>query len=309
MSTTTSNGAFPRTAREAAGLYLEKGLAPIPLPPRSKKAVQSGWPQLRLTPDTLDEHFPPGQALNVGILNGEPSGNILDVDLDCPEAIRAAQVLLPKTGWVFGRKGARGSHWIYRADVSLDGAQEKYTDLANPDDPEGPDGAVLVELRGTGGLTVFPPSTHKDTGEAIAWESFTDPGVMKLEDLRRCVRGVAAAALLARHWPAKGTRQDAFLALAGALLRAGLDPARVERFLEAVAGATRDEEAAKRVQTVAQTARKIEAGEKVTGWPSLQELLRGDAALRPGGRPRGRDLPPRGVPEALQGGRLVTPSE
>jgi hypothetical protein len=148
MTTATLNGALPKDARSAARLYLARGLAPIPLPPRSKDPGYSGWQHLRLTPDALDSHFPPPGTLNVGILNGAPSGNALDVDLDCPEALLTAPVLLPPTGWVFGRRGAPGSHRIYQADRPLDAAQEKYADL---------DGAVLVELRGTGGLRFILP--------------------------------------------------------------------------------------------------------------------------------------------------------
>ncbi len=158
MITTTSYGTFPGDARAAAAMYLSKNLAPIPLPPQSKDPGYSGWQNLRLGPDSLDNHFPPQVTRNVGILNGAPSANHLDVDLDCPQALAAAPLLLPATGWLFGRKSAPRSHWIYQVDISLEAAQEKYTDL---------DGSVLAELRGTGGLTVYPPSTHRDTAEQI----------------------------------------------------------------------------------------------------------------------------------------------
>jgi DNA polymerase I-like protein with 3'-5' exonuclease and polymerase domains len=250
--------------RSAADLYLAKGLAPIPLPPRSKDPGYLGWQHLRLAADTLDEHFPAQQARNVGILNGTPSGDRLDVDLDCPEALLVAPLLLPTTGWVFGRKGAPSSHRIYHADRSLPAAQTKYCDL---------DGNVLVELRGTGGLTVYPPSTHKDTGETITWERFTDPADVALADLQRAVGELAAAALLARHWPSKGTRQDAALALAGALLRARWEQGRAERFVEAVGKAARDDETRKRVDAVKATASKGEKNGKLTGWPKLTTLL------------------------------------
>src|SRR5262249_2111800 len=92
----------------------------------------------------------------------------------------------------------------------------------------------------------------------------------------RAVREVATAALLARHWPAKGTRQDAFLALAGGLLRAGLGLERTERFVGALAAATQDEEAPKRAQAVALTPARPDEGGKATGWPGLQELIGAD---------------------------------
>src|SRR5262245_59918131 len=148
-ATATAHSGFLQDARSAAELYLAKGMAPFPLPPRSKDPGYSGWPELRLTRDDLDQDFPPGQDRNVGILNGAPSGNHVDVDLDCSEAQLASETLLPPTGWVFGRPTAPRSHWIYKTDVPLDAAQVEYRDL---------DGAVLVELRGTGGLTVYPPS-------------------------------------------------------------------------------------------------------------------------------------------------------
>jgi DNA polymerase I-like protein with 3'-5' exonuclease and polymerase domains len=264
VTTASSNGNFPQDARSAAELYLQKRLAPIPLPPRSKDPGYHGWQQLRLTPDTLDDHFPPQEVRNIGVLNGEPSGNVLDVDLDCPQALLATPQLLPDTGWIFGRTSAPSSHRVYRADRCLAAAQEKYTDL---------DGTVLVELRGTGGMTVYPPSLHMDTGEQITWERFTEPAQVTLVELQQAVREVAAVSLLARHWPAKGTRQDTFLALAGGLLRAGWAQDRTERFVEALAAATRDEEPRKRVQVVALTAGKQEQDRKTSGWPKLEELI------------------------------------
>jgi DNA polymerase I-like protein with 3'-5' exonuclease and polymerase domains len=239
-------------------------MAPIPLPTRSKDPGYANWRNLLVTPDSLDEHFPPQQERNIGILNGEPSGNALDVDLDCREALLAAPLLLPATGAIFGRASAPLSHWIYRTDHPLEAAQEKYTDL---------DGSVLAELRGNGGLTVYPPSLHRETGERITWEHFGEPADVALADLQRAVREVAAVSLLARHWPAKGTRQDAFLALTGGLLRAGWAQDRTERFVEALAAATQDEEPRKRVQAVALTAAKLEQDRKTTGWPKLVGLI------------------------------------
>jgi DNA polymerase I-like protein with 3'-5' exonuclease and polymerase domains len=264
VTTATRNGTFPSDARTAAELYLSKGLSPIPLPDRSKDPGYPGWQHLRLTRDVLDARFPPGEPHNIAILNGEPSGNTLDADLDCAEAILAAPRLLPPTGWVFGRKSAPKSHLIYRADRSLEAAQEKYADL---------DGAVLVELRGTGGMTVFPPSTHKETGERITWDSFGDLGEVKLVELQQAIRQLAAVALLARHWPTKGTRQDAFLSLVGGLLRSAWNQDQVERFVEALALATQDDEVQKRVQAVALTAAKLQEDRKATGWPKLEGLI------------------------------------
>ena len=252
------------TTREAARHYLDCGMAPLPLPPRSKKATIEGWPNLRITSDSLDSYFPTDEECNIAVLNGAPSRNITDVDLDCEEARRTAPSLLPPTGWVFGRTSSRGSHWVYRTDIPVDSAQVAFKDI---------DGTMLVELRGTGGATVYPPSTHQETGERISWESFTNPADVTLADLKRAVRELAAVAILARHWPAEGSRQDSFLALSGGLIRSNWSVERAQRFIEALATVTDDEEARKRVETVVRTAAKLDQEKKATGLPKLVELL------------------------------------
>jgi hypothetical protein len=83
-----------------------------------------------------------------------------------------------------------------------------------------------------------------------------------------------AISLLAAHWPEPGNgRQDAALALAGGLLRAGLTVEDVEGLLEDVLELARDEEAEKRLAVVQGTAARLAAGERVVGWPRLAELI------------------------------------
>jgi DNA polymerase I-like protein with 3'-5' exonuclease and polymerase domains len=265
MSTTAPNGC-PHNPRAAASYYRTRGYIPIPLPARSKKPSLDDWPNLRPTEEDLDRLFPVGAELNLGLLLGEPSGGLLDVDLDCDEAVAAAPHLLPLTGMVSGRKGRFRSHWWYIADDPPDAAQEAFTDLA---------GAMLVELRSTGGQTVVPPSTH-ETGCYVGWHEFGEPGKVKAADLRRAVARVAAAALIGRHWPAKGSRDKAALALAGGLLRSGWLADDVASFVLAAAQAGGDEEYHKRVMVVCPTAEKLAAGKPITGWRKLGALLTGD---------------------------------
>jgi hypothetical protein len=265
--TRSANNGFPEDARSAAAIYLAKCLAPIPLPIRSKNPDYLNWTSLRLQLETLDQYFPPGEARNVGVLNGQPSQNHVDVDLDCEEARRVGRLLLPKTGWIFGRKTAAYSHWIFKTDVALDVAQVEHKDL---------DGAMLLELRGSGGMTVYPPSLHRDTGERIAWLSFTEPAQVKLAELERSVRRVAAATLLARHWPTRGTRDQAAMALTGGLLRTGWNEDEVSRFVEAMAVAADDEELRARASKAKRTGARQADDKATTGWPTLVEHL-GDA--------------------------------
>src|SRR5262249_51858566 len=80
-------------------------------------------------------------------------------------------------------------------------------------------------------------------------------------------------------WSAEVGRHRAYGALAGGLLRDGLPAAMVETLVQALAEGTGDEEVAKRVARVAESARALKEGTPVTGWPCLAKAL-GDSGPR-----------------------------
>lgn len=100
-----------RAARE----YLAQGLAVTPVQYREKKPVHAGWTELRLTEADLEREFGRGQR-NVGPLLGAPSGHLVDVDLDAPEAL-ALRGRLPHTHRIPGRLERLSSHRLYRSVV------------------------------------------------------------------------------------------------------------------------------------------------------------------------------------------------
>jgi hypothetical protein len=57
------------SALRAAERYVRAGLAVVPIPHRSKRPVLEGWEALRLTADTLPEHFN-GRPQNIGLILG-----------------------------------------------------------------------------------------------------------------------------------------------------------------------------------------------------------------------------------------------
>jgi Bifunctional DNA primase/polymerase, N-terminal len=93
---------------ELARLYLSRGWAVIPIPAGTKKPIEPGWQKLRLTTDQVDQYFAADN--NIGVLLGEPSGWLIDVDLDHPLAVELAAQFLPATAAVFGRGSKRRSH-------------------------------------------------------------------------------------------------------------------------------------------------------------------------------------------------------
>jgi DNA polymerase I-like protein with 3'-5' exonuclease and polymerase domains len=114
------------------------------------------------------------------------------------------------------------------------------------------------------------------SGEEVVWHAYDEPTRPSVDELRVACCRVAAAALLARHCPPKGSRHDLALALAGGLLRAGWTVERVEDFLGAVYEAAQTGDIETKLRAVEDTAEKLAAGENVTGWPTVVEHLRGD---------------------------------
>jgi putative DNA primase/helicase len=258
------------TPLDAAITWIQKGFSPVPVPHRSKRPVLKEWQRLEITTEGASQYFN-GASQNIGVLLGDKFGSA-DVDCDCPEAITAARELLPETGLIFGRQSKPFSHFFYRSDPPAHTAQ-----FIDPLDQ-----STLVELRGLssdgsiGLQTVVPPSVH-ETGELIRFEKGFEgtPANIDADVLISAVHRVAAAALLARHWPTKGSRHHGFLALAGVLARAEWNPEDAKTFhrvLYRCLWPVNPELAAADAE-VQSTFEKHSAGGEVTGVPTLSELL------------------------------------
>lgn len=252
---------------EAAHEYVRRGWAVVPVKPRSKKPCPKDWTKLRVDDGEISRYFRVGG--NIGLLLGESSGGLVDIDLDCPEALKLADSFLPATSLVHGRKSKRASHRWYRVSPAPERTR-KFSDL---------NGATLVELRSTGGQTVVPPSVH-ESGEPIVWESNGDPADVAPGVLELAVSKLAAATLLSRHWPAPGLRHDATLALSGLLLGSGWSVDDVLQFIEIIAVAVQDEEARERKRDVHSTAARFSSGLKATGAKTLANIIGNDVVAR-----------------------------
>ena len=94
----------------------------------------------------------------------------MDIDIDDMEALALADVFLPETGMEFGRKSKPRSHRIYRCQNA--GKTKRL---------QGRNG-VIVELRGNGGQTMFPPSVHP-SGEHVEFSKADEPAEADWNDL------------------------------------------------------------------------------------------------------------------------------
>jgi len=262
--------------KHAAIEYRRRNWMPIRVRP-DKRPYGKGWQNLRLTEDEINSLSWNGKG--VGILLGAPSGGLVDVDLDSPEALRIANYFLPNTNSIFGRPGSPQSHFLY---MTVDGSlpQKASTKFECPIRDNGRnEKVILVELRSTGGQTIFPPSLWIDTKDASnieerEWYEDGEPLELYGEVLLKATQKLAAAALLARCWPNTGGRNSITMPIAGMLLKsAGWRVDEARHFIRAVAVAANDEEAGKRENVVDYTLQRIQNNEHVKGIPTLIEEL------------------------------------
>ena len=118
-------------------------------PAGEKGPREPGWQNLKPNLEELERHL--AQGGNVGVRLGASSGGLVDVDLDCAEALSLATTYLPPTNAVFGRASKPRSHYLY---VAVGAAFAAYSDPLT--------GETIVELRAdgrTGGAhqTLIPP--------------------------------------------------------------------------------------------------------------------------------------------------------
>jgi putative DNA primase/helicase len=249
-----------------AGMYLAAGYCPIPVKPRSKMPCDAGWQKLRLTEEQLPDHFLP--STNVGVVLGEPSSGVVDVDLDNANALKLAPYFLPKTDFIFGRPSKPASHWIYRTQNP--GRIKK---LAARE--------TIVEVRGTGGQTVFPGSIH-ESGETIEFsygsqQTLPVPTETTREFLDAAAIKIAVASVLVDGWT-QGKRHAVSLAIAGTLVKRGWTEDDALQLVEAAALSANDEEVTDRLVAVRDTFANHRSGQSIKGWTALVDAIGTDAA-------------------------------
>lgn len=164
----------------AAVEYAEKGLAIIPLKPRSKDPVTThGREDWSDDPVSIASAFPAaerawwskcpkdnGQWLNVGIVCGPPSGSLVVIDIDRHEGGGDGFAVLEKWEEEHGElpetvtsiTGGGGKQLFYRINAEVTGKVNR---------------ELGVDLRYKN-YVVAPPSIHPDTGESYEWSISPD---------------------------------------------------------------------------------------------------------------------------------------
>jgi hypothetical protein len=201
-------------------------MAVFPLKPKSKlPATRHGCLDATKDLETVGGWWEGGPALNIGIATGAPSGIwVLDIDGDAGEASwrRIEQeygTKLPATAEVLTGSGGRHIYFQLPDFKGAPGIRNSAGQVAPG-----------IDVRGTGGYVVAPPSVHPN-GKPYAWldeSSIAEAPVWLVELVTR----VNVADLDRRrsddHWTkilhngaVEGTRNQTAASLAGHFLRAG----------------------------------------------------------------------------------------
>ena len=99
--------------RQLAELYmLSRDPAFVSLKQKSKEPIGIAWQKKPISPDLVHGAFKTN-GHNIGLINGDASG-IVDVDLDCGEAVALAPVFLPDALAEFQHDGNARGHMLFR---------------------------------------------------------------------------------------------------------------------------------------------------------------------------------------------------
>lgn len=255
---------------QVAQSWFDMGIFPVPLKPRTKKPKGGkGWNTLRVTPETIPEFFKSGD--NVGGLWGEPSKWLVDIDLDWDEACELAPYLLPET-FIYGRQQRPLSHYIYRCR-GVTTSKRRLSDREL--DEEAQKKATIVEIRSTGSQSVLPPSIHDEDRDRYEINHDVPFKDISRAELERLCDEIAAASLLVRHYPGKGSQHDFIHTVTGSLMWSGWHETRVRKFMTAVLAVADDREEDQRQRTIENTIDHFKQGNRIAGWNTLTEWITG----------------------------------
>jgi putative DNA primase/helicase len=243
-----------------------RGYRVFPIGISKQPSVTGGFYAATDNPETIRAWSESGQLKNVGIATGALSG-ICVTDADTEEARdRLRAEYGPETV-----TSARGAHWYWKhpgqkvASKPLGGG---------------------VDSKADGGYVIAPPSTGKKWTNGIPTNLRIIPkALLPTTKAPTSAAGAipeehfeAAVRVLAENYPAPGDQYEAGRHLAGYLMGNGVsEEDAYNLMLEALARAGGiDKDAAYNIGRVTSTtAQKLQAGEHVTGGPSLEEYCQG----------------------------------
>jgi len=250
--------------------YVSRGWQPLKLQPGTKKITEKDWAsgKVKYSQDDFKGFN------NIGILLGEMSGGITDVDIDDLELVEAASIFLPQTGGCFGRYYGKDTqqlaHYLYRC------VGDQSFELKRPSGK-----GMAIEIRSAGKQTVFPPSYILDKErrlDLVCWKGGTKAQTPPLEQiteatfekLKESARLLAATVYSVPQFK-PGSFHDDMLAWAGLLAKAGYSREDARKSVAYIAEHSGQKDIQERLNGVDDTFETHEAGENVAGISVLRE--------------------------------------
>lgn len=249
--------------KQAYDAYTQIGFKCVPIEAGSKVIRVKGWQERSFTRDEFKG------LSNIGVQLGSVSNNLVDIDLDNPIARQIAGWFLPKTTWRFGRlyegegDTVLASHWLYH----VQGDVKSSADWRLSKKETGGQVVKVMEYRGEGNQTVFPPSKHNSQVEWV--EQGIAPATVEAKDLKQAL-GIIMTIIWVKMNIAPGVFHDAMLRVIGGFAKAGIDPEVTRKAVKTICYLTDQEGEDDRLREVDDTYKKIADGKTIIGFSSLE---------------------------------------
>ncbi len=283
---------FAFEVENAASDFETRGWEKVVVPFGTKEAKGKGWPASNPSPEV----FKKGPH-NIGVKLGPKSGGLVDIDLDCQEAIELVDEFFPTLKMAaFGRLSPDGSHTLGHRLVTcpdIPSAEAAVHDFGFTTAEEqatikalGFTKMKLLEVRAGKGYTGFPPSWYPAVGkpkgsvatdDKLTWRHrgatalVPEIPVMPFADVKRMAGLLAFASLVLAVYPREqGTRDDFCLQLSGALIHANIEPEKAAKLINILARHA-DDDSGERGEKAQRTADKKAEGEPVTNLSTFLE--------------------------------------
>ena len=226
------------------------------------KTVKASWlkrrKQIINSVDDVDEYK------NYHIITGD--NNIVDIDLDCMEAIKLAPYFLPETKMKYGRQSNPTSHWLFKVIDLTKKHTRKFFSFEDPN----VDKETLVELRAHDHYSMCAGKYPEE--EYVKWTDYSSIKETTYDALYKSVAMLAVASIMLRNYPT-GDRNVYIWQVAGTLWHHKVDEDDALKIIEVVCNAAGDEEVKGRLAKAKHVYKLDTPQKEIVGLPTLAKTL------------------------------------
>ena len=222
------------------------------------KTVKASWlkrrKQIINSVDDVDEYK------NYHIITGD--NNIVDIDLDCMEAIKLAPYFLPATSMKYGRQSNPTSHWLFKVIDLTKKHTRKWFSFEDPN----VDKETLVELRAHDHYSMCAGKYPEE--EYVKWTDYSSIKETTYDVLYKSVAMLAVASIILRNYPT-GDRNVYIWQVAGTLWHHKVTEDDALKIIETVCNVVSDEEVNSRLAKAKHVYKSDTPQKEIVGLPTL----------------------------------------